>query len=45
MKLEALDLVWEAPAIDEYEATFASAPPGFWSEMLDIGFVRQRFDV
>lgn len=31
-----LDLVWEAPEVDEYEATFANPPPSFWGEMLDL---------
>lgn len=31
-----LDLVWQAPAVDEYEATFGGPPPTFWGEMLDL---------
>lgn len=29
-----VDLVWERPTIDNYEATFIDAPRSFWSEML-----------
>jgi len=34
VKSSELDLVWEAPAIDAYEATFYEPPMGFWREML-----------
>merc|ERR1711981_442955 len=30
VKSSELDLVWEAPAIDAYEATFYEPPMGFW---------------
>ena len=29
-----VDLVWERPTIDTYEATFIDPPRSFWSEML-----------
>lgn len=29
-----VDLVWERPTIDNYEATFIDPPRSFWSEML-----------
>lgn len=28
-----IDLVWERPSIDAYEATFIDPPVGFWREM------------
>jgi amino acid transporter len=34
VKPHELDLVWEAPAIDAYEATFYDEPLGFWREMI-----------
>jgi amino acid transporter len=33
VKPHELDLIWEAPAIDAYEATFYEKPLGFWREM------------
>lgn len=36
-----VDLVWDAPVIDIYEASFITPPVGFWTEMLQlIGFKR-----
>jgi amino acid transporter len=36
-----VDLVWEAPLIDAYEASFLSPPVGFWTEMVQlVGFKR-----
>ena len=32
-KPEEVDLVWEAPVVDAYEASFVSKPLGFWTEM------------
>lgn len=38
-----LDLVWEAPLLDAYEATFTEPPPGFWAECVQmLGFPRKR---
>jgi len=35
------DLVWEAPIVDAYEASFLSPPVGFWTEMIQLlGFKR-----
>lgn len=35
------DLLWERPTIDAYEASFVSAPVGFWTEMIQlVGFRR-----
>jgi amino acid transporter len=28
-----VDLVWERPQIEAYEATFTEPPVGFWTEM------------
>jgi len=33
IKPAELDLVWERPVIDAYEASFVSPPTGFWLEM------------
>jgi amino acid transporter len=33
---EDVDLVWEAPIIDAYEASFYEKPLGFWTEMLQL---------
>ena len=33
VKPEELDLVWERPVVDAYEASFLSPPTGFWLEM------------
>lgn len=33
VKPKDLDLVWERPVIDAYEASFISPPLGFWTEM------------
>lgn len=31
-----VDLVWDAPLIDAYEASFITPPVGFWTEMLQL---------
>lgn len=36
VKSSELDLIWEAPIIDAYEATFYEAPLGFWTEILQL---------
>jgi amino acid transporter len=36
VKSSKADLVWEAPLIDAYEASFTSPPLGFWKEILGI---------
>ena len=36
VKLHEVDLVWEKPGIDAYEATFMEPPIGFWREMMQI---------
>ncbi|EXJ77572.1 hypothetical protein A1O3_09799 [Capronia epimyces CBS 606.96] len=42
---EDADLVWEAPIVDAYEATFVSPPIGFWTEMLQLaGLKRNKTD-
>ncbi|KAF2676912.1 general amino acid permease-like protein AGP2 [Lentithecium fluviatile CBS 122367] len=36
-----VDLVWDGPLIDAYEASFITPPIGFWTEMLQlVGFKR-----
>ncbi|KZM28737.1 uncharacterized protein EKO05_0000892 [Ascochyta rabiei] len=40
-KPHEVDLVWDAPVIDIYEASFITPPVGFWTEMLQlVGFKR-----
>ena len=40
-----VDLVWERPIIDAYEASFVSPPVGFWTEMIQlIGLRRNKHD-
>lgn len=42
-KPKELDLTWEAPIVDAYEATFTEKPPGFWTEIIDmLGIRRER---
>ncbi|KAF2821172.1 hypothetical protein CC86DRAFT_359866 [Ophiobolus disseminans] len=31
-----VDLIWDAPLIDAYEASFITPPVGFWTEMLQL---------
>jgi amino acid transporter len=36
-----VDLVWDAPLIDAYEASFITPPVGFWTELVQlVGFKR-----
>ena len=38
-----IDLVWERPTIDAYEATFIDKPIGFWREMGQlVGIGKQK---
>lgn len=42
---EEVDLVWDRPVIDVYEASFIDPPVGFWTELGHmIGFRRKRID-
>ncbi|ETN41613.1 uncharacterized protein HMPREF1541_03549 [Cyphellophora europaea CBS 101466] len=44
-KAKDIDLVWERPVIDAYEASFTDAPNGFWTEVLQLfGMRRGRKD-
>jgi amino acid transporter len=36
IKPHEADLVWDAPVIDIYEASFITPPVGFWTEMLQL---------
>ena len=36
LKPSEVDLVWDRPAIDAYEATFTDPPQGIWEELLGI---------
>ncbi|KAE8308239.1 amino acid permease/ SLC12A domain-containing protein [Aspergillus transmontanensis] len=43
LKPRDIDLVWDRPIVDSYEATFTSPAPGFWTEMIQMfGFKRQQ---
>jgi amino acid transporter len=35
-KAHEVDLIWDAPLIDAYEASFITPPVGFWTEMLQL---------
>jgi len=40
-----VDLVWDRPIIDAYEATFVGPPVGFWTEVIQlVGFKRGVVD-
>lgn len=40
-----VDLVWERPIVDAYEATFLDPPVGFWTEMVQlVGFRKGKGD-
>lgn len=46
LKPAEIDLVWEMPVVDAYEATFTNKPLGFWTEMGQlIGLRRYLKDV
>ncbi|KAF2261271.1 general amino acid permease-like protein AGP2 [Lojkania enalia] len=36
IRSKEVDLVWDAPIIDVYEASFITPPMGFWTEMLQL---------
>lgn len=40
-KPSEVDLVWEAPLVDAYEATFVNKPLGFWVEMGQLIGIRR----
>ncbi|OJK02255.1 hypothetical protein ASPACDRAFT_24798 [Aspergillus aculeatus ATCC 16872] len=42
LKPEEVDLVWEAPAVDAYEASFEEPMPGFWEEVVGLVWRRGR---
>jgi yeast amino acid transporter len=45
VKPHEVDLVWERPVVDAYEASFTSPPVGFWTEMLQlVGIGRKKKD-
>lgn len=46
VKSKDVDLIWETPVIDAYEAGFTSPPVGFWTEMIDlVRFRKTKNDV
>lgn len=42
IKPSETDLVWDAPLIDAYEASFTERPETFWGEMLGFLELRSR---
>lgn len=42
VKPAEVDLIWEAPGIDAYEATFYNKPLGFWTEILRLVGLRKN---
>jgi amino acid transporter len=40
-----VDLVWDAPLIDAYEASFITPPIGFWTEMLQLVGLKRNVPV
>ncbi|KAJ5316388.1 hypothetical protein N7476_006695 [Penicillium atrosanguineum] len=41
VKATEMDLVWDRPIIDAYEATFTDYAPGFWTEILQMFSLRR----
>jgi amino acid transporter len=41
IKAAEMDLVWDRPVIDAYEATFTDYAPGFWTEILQMFRIRR----
>lgn len=42
IKASEIDLIWERPIVDEYEASFTSPPVGFWTELLQMVGLRSK---
>ncbi|OJJ42807.1 hypothetical protein ASPZODRAFT_76018 [Penicilliopsis zonata CBS 506.65] len=42
VKASEADLVWDAPVIDAYEATYIEDAPGFWTEILQMFGMRRN---
>lgn len=42
LKPHELDLTWDAPIIDRYEASFTHPPVGFWTEMGRLVGIRRK---
>ncbi len=40
-----VDLVWDGPLIDAYEASFITPPVGFWTEMLQLVGLKRKVAV
>jgi amino acid transporter len=40
--LKEVDLIWDAPVIDAYEATFYEPPVSFWVEMIQIVGLKRK---
>ncbi|KAG9195319.1 General amino acid permease [Alternaria panax] len=45
LKPHEVDLVWDAPLIDAYEASFITPPVGFWTEMLQLVGLKRNVPV
>lgn len=41
IKATEMDLVWDRPVIDAYEASFTDYAPGFWTEILQMFRIRR----
>jgi len=41
-KPSEVDLVWERPTIDAYEASFTTEPLGFWEELAYMSGAKKR---
>lgn len=37
-----VDLIWEKPTIDKYEASFSEVPMGFWEEVKQMAGFKKR---
>lgn len=45
IKPHEVDLVWDAPLIDAYEASFTTPPVGFWVELLQLVGLKRHIPV
>ena len=40
-----MDLVWERPVIDAYEASFTEVPVGFWTEIAQMSGMKKKREI
>ncbi|KAF2708662.1 histidine permease [Pleomassaria siparia CBS 279.74] len=45
IKPHEVDLVWEAPLIDAYEASFTSPPIAFWTEIMQLVGIKRNIAI